>query len=90
MEVQIDFATKEFTARTTFVPPSRLGPPESPKQVPPLVGVQRDELVGRGSTLRPLPANVKSAGHPSAARSRAGSTRQKSCCLPSTNVTGIS
>jgi hypothetical protein len=33
---QIELATKEFTARTTFVPPRRFGPPESPKQVPPL------------------------------------------------------
>src|SRR6476620_6693938 len=32
----MELATKEFTARTTLVPPSRLGPPESPKQVPPL------------------------------------------------------
>src|SRR4051812_46159868 len=31
------FATKELTARTTFVPPSRFGPPLSPKQVPPLL-----------------------------------------------------
>ena len=31
------FATKELVARTMFVPPSRFGPPESPKQVPPLL-----------------------------------------------------
>jgi hypothetical protein len=28
--------TKELTARTVFVPPSKSGPPESPKHVPPL------------------------------------------------------
>jgi hypothetical protein len=32
---QMALATNELTARTMLVPPSRLGPPESPKQVPP-------------------------------------------------------
>jgi len=34
----------ELTAKTMFVPPIRFGPPESPKQVPPLFRVQLDEL----------------------------------------------
>ena len=37
MPLQIEFATKEFTARTMWVLPSRFGPPESPKQEPPLL-----------------------------------------------------
>src|SRR6476620_3566991 len=31
------FATNELVASTMLVPPSRFGPPESPKQVPPLL-----------------------------------------------------
>ena len=34
---QMLLATNEFTPRTTLVPPRRFGPPESPKQVPPLL-----------------------------------------------------
>jgi hypothetical protein len=34
--VQLWLATKELTARMRFVPPRRSGPPESPKQTPPL------------------------------------------------------
>src|SRR6476469_2009470 len=34
--VQIALATKELTASTVCVPPSRFGPPESPKHVPPV------------------------------------------------------
>jgi len=34
---QMELATNELTARTMLVPPSRFGPPESPKQVPPLL-----------------------------------------------------
>ena len=34
--LQFPFVTYELTARTVSVPPSRSGPPESPKQVPPL------------------------------------------------------
>src|SRR3954463_3934134 len=30
-------ATNELTAKTMLVPPSRFGPPESPKHVPPLL-----------------------------------------------------
>ena len=36
-DVQIALATKELTPITTLDPPARLGPPESPKHVPPLL-----------------------------------------------------
>ena len=37
MPLQMLFATNELVASTMFVPPNRFGPPESPKQVPPLL-----------------------------------------------------
>ena len=36
MPLQMLFAPNELVARTMLVPPSKIGTPESPKQVPPL------------------------------------------------------
>src|SRR3954454_540749 len=56
------FATNEFTASTTFVPPLRLGPPESPKQVPPLVERSLLNSSARGTPRATCAVGKRSGG----------------------------
>src|SRR5512133_2895461 len=54
----MELATNELTARTTLVPPSRFGPPESPKQVPPLLECS---LMNSSASVSLLATNVVGA-----------------------------
>ena len=52
---QFPFVTNELIPRMTFVPDWKLGPPESPKQVPPLSPVGfAESFRNSGASLRPL------------------------------------